>query len=123
MATDTTRRPPFDIWHLLCVHAVAEYGSIQAAARNLAVKQSSISRFLQKLEQRIGVELFLRSPSGTTPTPAGVEFIKAAHDILNRVAHMRDIAQRAGRGEHGTLTIGLQNCIAPGRVLELLRSF
>ncbi|WP_130732711.1 LysR family substrate-binding domain-containing protein [Komagataeibacter xylinus] len=36
---------------------------------------------------------------------------------------MRDVAWRAGRGEHGTLTIGLQNCIAPGRVLELLRSF
>ncbi|GAN97533.1 transcriptional regulator LysR [Komagataeibacter europaeus NBRC 3261] len=116
-------RPPFDLWHLLCVRAIAEHGSIQAAARALRVKQSSVSRFLQKLEQRIGVELFLRSPSGTTPTPAGIEFINAARDVLSRVTHMRDIAHKAGRGERGVIIIGVQSCVAPGRILEILRSF
>ncbi|WP_156477242.1 LysR family transcriptional regulator, partial [Acetobacter tropicalis] len=44
------RRPPFDLWQLLCVRAIAEQGSIHGAARFLNTRQSAVSRSLHNLD-------------------------------------------------------------------------
>lgn len=109
------RRPPFDLWQLLCVRAIAKHGSIHGAARFLNIQQSAVSRSLHNLEERLNVRLFTRSPTGVTPTKFGREFISWSDTILDNVASMNARAQRTGKGENGHISVGIQTCVMPGR--------
>ena len=41
--------------------AIAEYGSINAAAQNLYASQSNLSTAIKELEQELGITVFTRS--------------------------------------------------------------
>ena len=109
------RRPPFDLWQLLCVRAIAQHGSIHGAARFLNTRQSAVSRSLHNLEERLNVRVFTRSPAGAVPTAFGQEFIRWTQTILDNVAGMNARARRTGKGEHGQISVGIQTCVLPGR--------
>ena len=51
--------------------AVAESGSLNAAARVLGMTQPTISRRMEDLEYRLGARLFERSSRGVQLTQAG----------------------------------------------------
>ena len=51
----------FDFLDLQAFLAVAELGSFQRAAEQLAVSQSAVTRRIQKLESGLGIVLFERS--------------------------------------------------------------
>ncbi|MGX1407554.1 DNA-binding transcriptional LysR family regulator [Streptomyces ambofaciens] len=70
--------------------AVAEEGSVTAAAEALRVAQPSVSQQIRGLERDLGVELFSRTPTGLVPTVAGRAFLRDAEIAVN--------AARAGRG-------------------------
>lgn len=63
---------------LECFIAVAESGSLRAAARRLHVTPPSLSQQLKVLETEIGGELLERLPRGTRLTPAGRAFLPEA---------------------------------------------
>ncbi len=65
-------------------------GSINRAAQSLYLAQSSLSSSLKALERELGRPIFLRSQSGITLTPFGVEFISHGREILK---HMSAIEQ------------------------------
>ena len=44
--------------------AIAEYGSINAAAQNLYASQSNLSTAIKELEQELGISIFTRSNRG-----------------------------------------------------------
>jgi hypothetical protein len=48
--------------------AVAEEGSVTAAAEVLRVAQPSLSQQIRGLERELGVQLFTRTPTGLVPT-------------------------------------------------------
>ncbi|WP_081773548.1 LysR family transcriptional regulator [Acetobacter papayae] len=117
------RRPPFDLWQLLCVRAIAEHGSIHGAARFLNTRQSVVSRSLHNLEERLNVRLFTRSPAGATPTVFGDEFIRWTRTVLDNVAGMNARARRTGNGENGQISVGIQTCVLPGRFSSFTAEF
>src|SRR5579859_3525472 len=49
--------------HLKVVMAVAEWGSMQKAAKQLAISQPVVSKVIADIESVLGVRLFDRSPS------------------------------------------------------------
>jgi DNA-binding transcriptional LysR family regulator len=51
--------------------ALARYGSLSAAAKDLHVAQSTVGRRLASLEASLGVRLLNRTPDGYVPTLAG----------------------------------------------------
>lgn len=61
--------------------AVAESGSLSAAARRLGVSQPTLTRRMAALEERLGAELFLR-------TPRGLELTETGEAILEPTRHM-----------------------------------
>lgn len=63
---------------LECFIAVADTGSVRAAARRLHVTPPSLSQQLKVLEGEIGGELLERLPRGTRLTPAGRAFLPEA---------------------------------------------
>jgi len=69
--------------------AVAETGSLGAAARKVGLTQQAVSARLASTEARIGVQLAVRTPRGSQLTPAGVVVAEWAHQLLD-VAHHVD---------------------------------
>jgi peroxiredoxin len=51
--------------------AVAEQGGLTAAARELHLSQSALSQTMQSLERHLGVQLLIRTSTGTRLTDAG----------------------------------------------------
>jgi DNA-binding transcriptional LysR family regulator len=64
--------------------AVAETGSLSAAAQRVHISQPSLSRQLSALERELGRELFERSAQGMALNAAGRYFLSIATDLCNR---------------------------------------
>lgn len=78
--------------------AVAEEGSMTAAAERLRVTQPSLSQQIGALEKHLGVQLFTRTPSGVTVTVAGRAFLTEAK-IATTASRRAITAARAADGE------------------------
>ncbi|WP_327287917.1 LysR family transcriptional regulator [Streptomyces sp. NBC_01198] len=63
--------------HLRYFAAVADAGTVTAAARRLRIAQPSLSQQIRALERRVGVPLFDRSPKGMALTEAGWTLLAA----------------------------------------------
>lgn len=72
----------FDLEQLRTFAAVAEAGSLSAAAPGLHLSQSSVSEQVRRLEERAGMPLFVRSKRGVEPTPAGLRLLEHARRIV-----------------------------------------
>ncbi len=93
--------------HFREVVAVAEHGSIRAAARAMDVTQPGLTRSLAELERQLGGNLFERKPRGVVATPLGHAFLRRASSILNEVRRTREeMSQLCGLAT-GTVTAGL----------------
>ena len=80
------------------VLAVAEAGSLSAAARQQKTPLATVSRKVSELEAHLQTKLFNRSSRALVPTDAGRSYIAAAKRILADVAE----AERAASGEYTT---------------------
>ena len=80
------------------VLAVAEAGSLSAAARQQKTPLATVSRKVTELEAHLQTKLFNRSSRALVPTDAGRSYIAAAKRILADVTE----AERAASGEYTT---------------------
>lgn len=78
-----------DIAVLRLLDVAVRTGSISAAARECGVTQQTASARLRGFEQRLGLELLLRSPQGVRPTEAGETVASWAADVLSAVDRLR----------------------------------
>lgn len=91
----------FDFGDLQAFLAVAENGSFQRAAAQLAISQSAITRRIQKLETALDVELFERTTRSLKPTLAAKEFRTRAQAILDDAGEaMRALGDSTLRYQH-----------------------
>jgi len=65
--------------------AVADLGGISAAARHLGTPKSSVSRVITRLEDDVGLQLFLRDTRALRLTADGSQFYRHARRILDQV--------------------------------------
>jgi DNA-binding transcriptional LysR family regulator len=73
--------PTLDWDDLRFALAVASGGSLAAGARRIGVNHTTVLRRIAALEERLGVRLFERLPSGYALTPRGEELVEAARTI------------------------------------------
>lgn len=64
--------------------AVAEFGSINAAAQNLYASQSNLSTAIKDLERELGITIFTRSNRGVTLTNDGTELLGYARQVIEQ---------------------------------------
>lgn len=92
------RTRPIAAGHLRAFEAVARHLNFRAAAEELSLTQSAVSRQIQALEDEVGTALFLRHTRAVEITSAGSQLLRAASMALERVdAAVRQIRQSAGR--------------------------
>jgi len=100
--------------------AVIATGSFVDASQRLHITQSTVSSRIQRLEEQLGTELFVRNKAGTTLTPAGRQFQRHAalltrpveqarqeigHDAANGANHQYEAYEYPGvHGEHDIRT-------------------
>lgn len=77
------------------------------AAERLNMTQPPLSRQIQKLEQELGFELFVRANKKVEITRAGQVFAIEAEKLLIGAESAREIARRIAGGAAGHLSIGL----------------
>ena len=94
--------------------AVADAGSLRAAARALGFTQPALTKSLRQLEAELGGVLVTRSVRGTVLTPLGQAFLARARSIDRDLKSAREeIAQLRGAGE-GSLSVGASTAPAIG---------
>jgi len=92
------RTRPIAMGHLRAFEAVARHLNFRAAAEELSLTQSAVSRQIQALEDEVGTALFLRHTRAVELTSAGSLLLRATGTALERIdASVRQIRQRAGR--------------------------
>lgn len=95
------------LWGIEVFLAVAEEGSISAAARRLGVSPSAISQQLAGLEAALGAGLLDRGARPMRMTPAGLMFRRHAQVILNAEAEARAELAVADMSQLTTLRLGM----------------
>ena len=106
--------------------AVAETGSLSAAARASGQSQPTLGRHIKTAEAHLGTELFIREPNGFRLTPAGLALLAPAQDMAKASARFETIA--AGRDEalSGTVRITasvvVSNYVLPPIIADLRRA-
>lgn len=103
--------------------AVAESGSLNAAARSLGMTQPTVSRRMEDLEYRLGARLFSRSSRGVALTDAG----ESVRDLASSMARLggiivREVAGR-DRSESGRVRLAAPDGMASFVLMPGLAAF
>ena len=64
--------------------AVSKENSLNDAAKKLFISQPSLSAAVHSLEEELGFDIFIRSKSGITLTPKGIEFLGYARSVVEQ---------------------------------------
>ena len=92
------RTRPIAVGHLRAFLAVARHLNFRAAAEELSVTQSAISRQIQSLEDEVGLPLFLRHTRAVELTSTGAQLLRAWAPAVERIdTAVRSVRQSAGR--------------------------
>ena len=100
--------------------AVADAGGFGAAAREIGVTQSTISRRIAVLEARLGVRLIERTTRYLALTEAGLAYASDLRDILLRLRHADARAQRNAVEPEGLVRITMPTALGRACVVPCL---
>lgn len=105
------------------VEAIADRGSLRAAARHLGLAQPALTRSVHDLERELGAPLFERRARGMVLTPMGEAFLRRAKAILGEVRRARDEVNQLQGGTRGRVVVALSSAPLIGQLPSALRSF
>ena len=111
-------------WSLLrSFLAVAEHGSLTAAARALDLTQPTIGRHLDALETALRIKLFARSAKGLTPTEAALDLVPHAKAMAATAAALERTASGEAEDERGTVRLTASDVIGAEVLPAILARF
>jgi DNA-binding transcriptional LysR family regulator len=102
---------------------VYETGSFSAAARQLALTPSAIAKLIGRLEQRLGVVLFLRSTRSLRPSAEGDAFYQRARAILAEIDDAESSIGQNAQAPRGRIRINTTVPFGTHVLLPILAKF
>lgn len=102
------------------VLSAAEQGSFRRAAAALNIQQSTVSRRIRELEDRLGAAIFERDAAGVRLTRTGGQFLARARQAVEHLAEAAEVVETAGRAERAVLRVGLVQPLGQGFQAALL---
>lgn len=112
-----------DLKDLRYFAAIAESGSMTAAAKNLHVSQPTLTVAMQNLEEQLKTQLFLRERSGVKLTATGDELLKHAAEIFRLLEHAEQRVRGLESDDEGTFTIGANESLAAYYLPDFMARF
>ena len=92
--------------------AIADAGSLTAAAAAISIAQPALSRQLRELEANLGVQLLQRSARGVLLTSAGVSVYESAQRMLAEAGRVRQHLARLQDSAVATVALGASPTLA-----------
>jgi DNA-binding transcriptional LysR family regulator len=108
---------------LATLMTVIRLGSFAAAARELHVDPSWVSRTVAALESDLGTRLFQRSTRRIAMTEAGAKFVERIGPVLEELDQIRHAAADVAASTTGTLRVTASNAFGMKRLVPLLPAF
>lgn len=105
------------------VSAVAEHGSVSAAAQIVHVTQPALSRQIRQLEHELGIALFDRRGGRLELTAAGRQFLPLVRDLLGRADDVRSAATSLAAGRLVQFTVAAPTTTLTDVVAPFLATF
>jgi DNA-binding transcriptional LysR family regulator len=102
---------------------VATSGSFSAAARQLGLSQTMVTKHVAAIEVRLGVKLFHRSTRRLTLTEAGRRYLEACERILADIEEAEALAARDRVEPRGTLRLNVPLSFGVREVAPALADF
>lgn len=103
--------------------AIAEKGSVSAAAGALSISQPALSRMLSQSERALGVRLFERTGRGVVLTAAGRQFCEHAEEVVHRHNFIRHDLKDLDGQLAGSVGIAVPESVARVLFVPLVRRF
>ncbi|MCJ7873248.1 LysR substrate-binding domain-containing protein [Phaeobacter sp. J2-8] len=102
--------------HIQVLVAIAEHGSLRAAAKHLDKSQPALTQSLRQAEQELGVSVFSRTSRGVELTEIGERILVRARTIASEIERLdEEVAQL--RGEQ----VGAVNvCLSPLAAMRIM---
>ena len=98
--------------------------NVSATAENLYTSQPGISKQVRMLEDELGIQIFGRSGKHLTHvTPAGLQVISIANDILGKVESIKKVSEEYTKPDQGELNISTTDTQARYALPTIIRQF
>ncbi len=101
--------------------AVVDAGTVRGAAARLNMSQPPLTQAIRRLEENLGMLLFIREAKGMVPTEAGNVLATEARGMLARLQRAERRVQAAGNLQ-APIRIGFVSAALNGALASLLRS-
>ncbi len=98
--------------------AVARCGTMRAAAAELGVNPSTVTRRLEQFESRLGARLFARTPRGLVLTPAGKAAVEKVQQVETDLARIERSIREEDQALAGRVRIAVPEFMMLGGVLD-----
>lgn len=105
---------PVETSELVAFTRTVEAKSLSRAAAELGVPRATVSRRLQRLEERLGTRLLRRTTRSLVLTPAGDTFYRHARIVLDAVKDAEASVQRSGTAIAGDLRVSVPPMLDEG---------
>jgi DNA-binding transcriptional LysR family regulator len=104
--------------------AVAEELHFTRAAERLHISPPSLTEQIKVLEQKLEVQLLVRTKRSVAMTDAGARFLEEARAVLRQAERAGLAARQAGRGEIGRVEVGyLFTAVCSGLFTEAVSDY
>ncbi len=101
-----------DIKQLRYFIAIAEEGSLSAAAQRLHVAQPSLSQHVLSRERDLGVTLLERSPRGVSLTGSGEVLLAHAREVTRTLENAIEAVRQSGAEPQGDVSFGVPSSVS-----------
>lgn len=102
---------------------IARTGGVRAAATQLSISQSAVTKALQRLEEATELTLFTRTNRGLHLTEAGEKLLPAAQSVIANMERTERIAADLRAVRSGNLRIAIAPTVPDEVVAEALSRF
>lgn len=117
------KTPPLSIEALLVLDAIEHRGSYAAAAEQLNKVPSALSYIVQKLEDQLGVTLFVRQGRRAVLTPAGKHLLVEGRKVLSVINTLSEQTQTIANGWEPKIRIACDSIIDINPVFTAIQVF
>lgn len=103
--------------------AIVRSGSVSAAAREMGMTQSAVSKILARFEEELGFEVFYRQNGKLTPAPRASAVLERSRKVLEAMSSLRAVRDDSGDAGQKVLSVVTVPSLAHAVIPTVLKQF